>query len=150
MGLFFNTNAIKTDLFDYSVNGSLMTKTEVEFYRYLCDVFSDEYYIFPQVHLSSLVSSKDEGKKGWSAFLHINGKSVDYVLSDRTTLTPVCAIELDDWTHAWKSRIKRDREVERILTEAGMPLVRVKDAKNVDIDSFRIYLEKAKSIRGVR
>ena len=122
-----------------------MTKTEQSFYRFLYETFSDEYLIFPQVHLSALVATKDIGKRAWAAFMHVNGKSVDYVLCDRETLLTVCAIELDDWTHSWKSRIRRDREVERLLSEAGVPMVRIKDPANVNLENFYAYLSRAKS-----
>jgi len=147
MGIFSITN---NNQFDYYVKKSLMTNTEEGFYKFLYEAFQAEYFIFPQVHLSALVSSKDSGKRSWSAFLHINGKSVDYVLCDRETLMPVCAIELDDWTHSWKSRVKRDREVERILSEAGMPLVRIKDPKNVNLEGFYDYLSRARAKRGIK
>ena len=124
-----------------------MTKREDRFYRFLCKTFDQEYLIFPQMHLDSIVNYSGEEKHSWGAFQHINRKSVDYVLCDKLTLQPICAIELDDWTHTWRKRIQRDIEVERILAEARMPLIRIKNPDKVDYDRFIEYVSNAKVTR---
>lgn len=90
-------------------------------------VVKERYYVFPQVHLSALLNHRVKGQEWKYAFSHINGKSVDYVLCDRVTLHPTYAIELDDYTHNKTNRRQRDREVERILEEADITLVRFKN-----------------------
>jgi len=107
-----------------------MTRTEDEFFLKLEQAVSERYYVFPQVHLSSLLDHHVDGQDWGYAFRHINGKSVDYVLCSRETLRPTYAIELDDYTHEQSDRRKRDEEVERIFDEADLPLVRFKN-KNV-------------------
>ena len=52
---------------------------------------------------------------------------MDFVLCDRETLRPAYAVELDDYTHGFDNRKKPDAEVERILAESGLPLVRFKN-----------------------
>jgi very-short-patch-repair endonuclease len=42
-------------------------------------------------------------------------------------LSPILAIELDDMSHERSDRQERDREVERILKDANMPLLRIKN-----------------------
>jgi len=107
-----------------------MSRTETEFFVKLERTVSERYYVFPQVHLSALLSPQAQGKDWLYAFRHINGKSVDYVLCDKQTLRPTYAIELDDYTHDKADRRKRDAEVERIFEEAELPLVRFRN-KNV-------------------
>lgn len=68
-----------------------------------------------------------KGQEWKYAFSHINGKSVDYVLCNRTSLEPTYAIELDDDTHDKPNRRERDTEVERIFEAANLPLVRFKN-----------------------
>jgi len=64
-------------------------------------------------------------RQNWTlAFRHINGKSVDYVLCEKTTFKPVYAVELDDPTHNRTDRQERDREVERIFEGTDLKLVR--------------------------
>ena len=120
----------KNNAYSYMAKQSLMTRTENEFFLKLERAVSERYYVFPQVHLSSLLDHRVKGQDWSYAFRHINGKSVDYVLCSRETLRPTYAIELDDYTHEQSDRRKRDEEVERIFDEADLPLVRFKN-KNV-------------------
>ena len=117
----------KNNSYLYFAKRSLMSKTETDFFIKLDRAVSERYYVFPQVHLSALLDHKVKGQEWKYAFSHINGKSVDYVLCDKSTLIPVYAIELDDFTHDRNDRIERDKEVERIFQQARLPLVRFKD-----------------------
>lgn len=55
------------------------------------------------------------------------------------------AIELDDKSHEREDRIERDSEVERMLQEAGMPLVRFGNNGLFNKEEIsRIVLEKLK------
>jgi len=125
----------KNNTYKYSAKYSLMTKTESDFFTKLERVVSERYYVFPQVHLSSLLDHRVKGQEWSYAFRHINGKSVDYVLCDRQTLQPTYAIELDDYTHDQSDRKRRDAEVERIFDEANLPLVRF---RNKDVSDAEI------------
>lgn len=101
-----------------------MTKNEVVFFRVLHEAVGDLYYIFPQIHLSAILDHELYGQNWKGAFSHINGKSVDFVLCEPYHLTPVAAIELDDKTHDKEDRKIRDAEVERMLAEARIPMIR--------------------------
>lgn len=108
-----------------------MTPAENEFYTMLVSAVGERYFVFPQVHLSALLNHEVKGQYWKAAFSSINGKSVDYVISDRTTRKSLAAIELDDYTHDAEDRKQRDIEVERILKEAGMPLLRFTNYKTI-------------------
>lgn len=122
---------IKKAAYQYRAKEYYMTKSEGDFFRMLNNVAGDRYFIFPQAHLSAVLDEKINGQNWKAAFKHINGKSVDYVLCDKQTLKPVYAVELDDYTHSYKNRQERDVEVERIFKNAGIPLVRFTDYKNL-------------------
>jgi len=125
----------KNNTYSYIAKDLLMTRTETEFFVKLERAVNERYYVFPQVHLSSLLDHHVKGQEWKYAFSHINGKSVDYVLCDKKTLRPTYAIELDDHTHDKADRRTRDAEVERIFEEAELPLVRFrnKDVSEVEI-----------------
>lgn len=126
-----------------------MTRAEDEFFLKLERAVDERYYVFPQVHLSSLLDHHIDGQNWSYAFRHINGKSVDYILCNRETLQPTYAIELDDYSHEISDRRKRDKEVERIFEEANLPLVRFKN-KNVseqDIIQALVNAQKLVSAR---
>ena len=118
----------KKNTYSYTVKPLLMSRTEADFFLKLESAVSERYYVFPQVHLSAILDHRVKGQDWSYAFKHINSKSVDYVLCDKSTLEPAYAIELDDFTHDRKDRIERDVEVERMFEEARLPLVRFKSA----------------------
>lgn len=122
-----------------------MSRTEAEFFKRLDSVVSDRYFVFPQVHLSALLDHHVKGQDWNIAFRHINGKSVDFVLCDKETLRPAYAIELDDFTHNRSDRAERDVEVERIFSEAQLPLVRFKNM-NISNDGIIQALSNARSL----
>lgn len=111
--------------YSYIAKSHIMTKSEEKCFHILYQIFSEKYYVFPQVHLSKLLNHQVKGQNFYGAFLHINGKSVDFVLCRKADLKPICAIELDDYTHNWDSRKERDSRVEQIFKEARLPLVRI-------------------------
>jgi len=135
----------KNNSYSYNSKELLMTRTEAEFFTKLDQAVSERYYVFPQVHLSALLDHRVKGQEWKYAFSHINGKSVDYVLCDKSTLRPVYAIELDDFTHNRSDRIERDNEVERIFKEARLPLVRFEN-KNISENEIIQTLINAKSL----
>jgi very-short-patch-repair endonuclease len=118
--------------YDYKKRAFFMTRAEHECYDALVQAVGSEYLIFAQVHLPTLVDNKVVGQDWRSAFRHISQKSVDFVLCDKAYISPKLAIELDDRTHERPERQERDREVERILKGAGMPLLRLENKGRFD------------------
>ena len=137
------TNKQKTkSAYSYSRKNQIMTKSEQEFFNKLNNYFGSNLYVFPQVHLTTFLEHKIKNQKWKAAFYHINGKSVDYLLCRKDDLRPICAIELDDYTHNRSDRVERDREIERIFANAKFPLVRIKDYKNLTAKKmYEIFLE---------
>lgn len=131
----------KNNTYSYLSRASPMTKTEGEFFFKLDRLVSDRYYIFPQVHLSSIFDHRVEGQEWKYAFRHINGKSVDYLLCDKKSLMPTYAIELDDYTHDRSDRRERDTEVERIFLDAKLPLVRIRNINASDEEIIQTLIE---------
>lgn len=111
----------------YKAKPYLMTYVENKCYHALVQAVGETCYVFPQVHLSAIIDHKVEGQSWKGAFSHINQKSVDFVLCDKRYLSPKLAIELDDRTHERPDRIDRDGEVERVLEQAGLPLLRLEN-----------------------
>jgi very-short-patch-repair endonuclease len=111
--------------YQYKKKAFFMTKAEHEFYDTLSKAVGNDYLIFAQVHLPTLLDNKVVGQNWRGAFRHISEKSVDFVLCDKVYISPKLAIELDDRTHERPERQDRDHEVERMLKNAGMPLLRL-------------------------
>src|SRR3989344_1493371 len=113
--------------YQYKKRVFFLSRAEHECYDALVSAVGNEYLIFAQVHLPTLVDNKVVGQNWRGAFRHISEKSVDFVLCDKAYISPKLAIELDDKTHERPERRDRDREVERILQGAGMPLLRLEN-----------------------
>src|SRR3989344_8517532 len=113
--------------YQYKKRNFFMTRAEHECYDALISAVGDEYLIFAQVHLPTLVDNKVVGQNWRGALRHISEKSVDFVLCDKAYISPKLAIELDDKTHERPERQSRDHEVERILQDAGVPLLRLEN-----------------------
>lgn len=113
--------------YDYKRRNWFLTKAEHEFYKALVQAVGQDYIIFAQVHLPTLLDEKVVGQNWKAAFRHVSQKSVDFVLCDKAYISPKLAIELDDKSHDRPDRQDRDVEVERILKGAGMPLLRIQN-----------------------
>jgi very-short-patch-repair endonuclease len=111
----------------YRKKDLLMTSAERELFGVLVGLVGNEYLIFSQIHLATILDHKVVGQNWRSAFRHIDEKSVDFVICDKKSTKLLLVIELDDKTHEFENRRIRDEEVERILSEAHIPLLRIEN-----------------------
>jgi very-short-patch-repair endonuclease len=118
-------------VYQYKKKDFLLTKSERDFFNTLVAALGEQYYVFPQLHLPTFLEHKMLGQKWIAAFRHIDEKSVDYIICDRYNIKPILAVELDDISHNKVSREVRDKEVERILKTAGLPLLRFASPNNL-------------------
>jgi len=104
----------------------LLTPTERKFFNILEQIISGKFYIFPQIHLDSLLEVKkdEENKMGYRN--RINRKSVDFVICDKEYLKPLLAIELDDSSHYRWDRQERDQFVNQALNSVGLKTLRIR------------------------
>ena len=104
-----------------------MSKAERSFFGVLEQVTdSSKYHIFPQVSLGNLVDIEKGTRPYQTHHNRVDRKSVDFVLCDKSALSPVLAVELDDASHDREDRQERDAFVDRVLAKAGLPLLHVR------------------------
>jgi len=105
-----------------------ITNSEKYFFRFLesLPIVKENYYVFPQLSVSKLVTLPDNLKRNWVLLNKIDRKSVDFVLFDKSTLNPVVAIELDGSSHDSFGRQERDNFVDQVFSTAGVPLIHVR------------------------
>lgn len=120
----------------YGRKPMIMSEAETSFYHRLESVVDGRYYIFPQIHLSALLINQTKGRYWKAAFQRINRTSVDYVLCDKQTMSPVYAVELDDSTHDSENRKARDAGVEKMLRDVGLPLLRFRNVEAMTDDQI--------------
>lgn len=136
--------------FPYLKKKYFLTNAEREFFKILEEAIEDEYYIFPQVHLSNILFVKNS--RGYYKYLNkINRKSVDFVILEKNSVSPLLAIELDDSSHDLEERKKRDNFVEKVLEGTGIPLLRIRARKsygasrNQNVQELKILIQNTVS-----
>ena len=119
----------------YFAKESLLTSTEMQYYRILEAYFGKDYRVLPQINLASVVDKEGAG------FRTELFRNVDFGIFD-INFRPIVLIEINDNTHFRKDRQERDESVALILKKAHLPLVTfwTKDG----IDAKQIYSELKK------
>ncbi len=136
----FKEDIEEKSLYKYTRKDFLLSRAEHEFFDLLTEILGSTYYVFPQVHLITLLDHKIKGQSWRGAFRHIDEKSVDFVICDKNYIKPLLAVELDDRTHGYESRMIRDEEVNRILQDAQLPLLRFENHGNFNKDEIKNQL----------
>lgn len=123
----------------------LLTVPEKRFYNVLRRVVAP-HAVLAKVRLADLVEADERHLLRKSNFDHIKSKHIDFVICDRA-LSPLIAVELDDSSHGRPDRIARDRDVNRILEIASLPILRVPVRRTYDgADIARQLLAKLKPV----
>lgn len=122
--------------YHYARKHYFMTRSESDFFAVLMPIIEQNYIVFAQVHLPTLLSHKIKGQHWQGALSHIDRKSVDFVICDKKYLSPKLVIELDDASHERVDRQLRDQEVEWIFEQAQIPLLRIPNRARFDRQSL--------------
>lgn len=108
--------------------GGFLTANEKAFLQALDQALGKDFRVFAQVRLADLVEVENRGSEAQrrAALNKVFAKSIDFVICEARTVEPVAAIELDDRTHALPHRRERDRLVDAVFAEIGVPLLRAR------------------------
>lgn len=116
---------------------------ELSLFKVLERVIGNQYYIFPQVNLSSLVKINARGRMWWTYFGKISRKSVDFVLAEKTDCRPILIIELDDSTHKNLRRHDRDIFCDKVFKSAQLPILHIIYGNEYNIVQLKEEIEAA-------
>jgi hypothetical protein len=106
----------------------LLTKEEAAFYNLLMLTVEDRYLVLAQVPVWCLVDVQAKDPKARATFLNtIALRRVDFVLIHPGTLATYKIIELDDPAIPAAQKEGRNKLVDGVFMEAGIPLVRLKN-----------------------
>ena len=122
----------------YKIRDEFLSESENMFFLVLKNALPRDIIICPKVGLSDLFfcSASDKRIKN-KGFNRIRSKNVDFVLcKNDKKLSPICAIELDDLSHSWETRQKRDVFVNELFKIAKLPLVRLESKNSYSIDEI--------------
>lgn len=130
--------------FPYFRLGSLMSPAEQVLFRSMRAALQGRYEVFPKIRIADLLGVDKDGtrKSQVIALNRIAAKHVDFVVADRRSLRVLCAVELDDRSHAQRDRRRRDRFVDQAFSKAGLPLVRVRAQARYDLQALREAIEQ--------
>ncbi|QQS23362.1 DUF2726 domain-containing protein [bacterium] len=146
-------NNTEAEAYPFERKPNFLTPSEMAFFRVLLKIINDQYFVFPQVHLASILQVKkgEFDRKEWKRYFNkLIQKSFDFVILDRETLNPLLVIELDDYTHLQSKRIKRDLFVDNALKSAQINILHIKCEKEYNIEELRTLIFQALSHPGER
>lgn len=123
---------------------ALFTPAEKKFLHVLDQALGKEFRIYGKVRIADTILPKRTlSRKKWNRhFFQISSKHFDYVLCDRTSMDPICVIELNDRSHQKKERIKRDQLVEKACRSANLPLIWIAVQKEYDKREIQHQIKK--------
>ncbi|MFG6179689.1 DUF2726 domain-containing protein, partial [Halomonas sp. THAF12] len=113
----------------YVRHETLNTDAEQTFAKTLERVVGDRYRLSYKVRMADVIGVRfkrrgKNDKQWWRAFRKISSKHLDVIVSAPHGGHIYLAIELDDSSHARRSRRQRDEFVNQALQDAGVTLVR--------------------------
>lgn len=98
----------------------LLTDYEKYFFDTISNEFGMKYYIMPQVNLASVVNKIKDFPTQYQNELYRN---IDIGIFDKSNMTPLLLIEINDKTHNQQKRIARDKKVHEICKLANLQLI---------------------------
>lgn len=127
----------------YKVRRTIMSEHERLLFCNLRAVLGTKYDIYPQVNLDKIfMIERQRAYKYYLGWLRrINQKSVDFLMVDKSTQSPIFAIELDDSSHEAEDRIERDIFVQEIFKRNNFPLIRFNPGQ-YKIEELKTVLKK--------
>lgn len=127
----------------YEKRESLLTKAELKFYHALSAAVEGKWSVCAMVRLADLIRVRPKAPSHQAWLNRIRAKHIDFVLCDRGSMEARLAIELDDASHERADRIERDQFVDDALQSAGLPILRIKVAKEYDPAELRQSIKKS-------
>lgn len=150
----------------YRPRKRLMEGSERRCFQLLIQLFGDKFYIIPDVAVSSLLNHKVGTQDRHAAYSFIEDKTVDFVLCNKRTLRPICAIKLSDHHRALNNRAiasvknknlpknipgNRPEDLQKFFKSAHIPFVYLPKADisaDIIIEEFSRVIYETSTIKG--
>lgn len=123
----------------YSPRKALLSPAERSFYGVLDQSLSDHFEIFTKIRTSDIFTPKSTLNRNEYAIAwnKIKAKHIDFILCDKETLSVIALIELDDSSHNRPQTIERDKFINAICLNTGIPLIRFKVEYSYPLEQVR-------------
>lgn len=127
----------------FKKNKYFLSAAEQSFYGVLKQAVAGQLDIFAKVRLLDVLwlPPQVQGKQRHKNL--VQSKHVDFVLCDSKALVPMLVIELDDVSHARSDRERRDLLVDKVLTDAKLPVLRVPAKASYDVRQLAADIRQA-------
>ena len=123
------------DPMPYLLTESIFTKSENSVYKILENISAkNNVKIFAKVRIADIIKIEKQNKNFTYWFNKIKSKHVDFLICQPETFKPLLAVELDDYTHNYKSRKERDDFVDKIYSDVGLPVLHITEINSVKIE----------------
>ncbi len=146
---FLSPGGRKTNDYPYQKETVLFSPAERSFFGVLEQAVNNRLRIMGKVRLADVVKVKSgmtqSARQG--AFNRIQGKHIDFVACDPSTLSVQFAIELDDRSHNNSNRQKRDEFVDKVLQAAGIPIYHFTAKQTYSVEDIRNTLFDGEMIK---
>ena len=121
--------------------GSLLTRTERDFYSLLQPLLPQGTHLCMKVRLIDVVRPA----RRWDPTCKnkLIQKHVNFVLLEGGTLRPILVIELDDKSHEGSQRAKADRLKDEALRQSGIPFERVEVSGTYDLENLQRRIQES-------
>lgn len=130
----------------FKKNKYFLTSAEQVFFRILKHVVDGEFEVLTKVRLLDLLWLPPQAPTKQRFKNMAQSKHADFVLCDTKTLVPVLVVELDDVSHQREERQGGDAVKNRLLVDAGLPILRVKCQQAYDTRALGEGIQQA--VRG--
>ncbi len=144
-GISQKPNAEETQCF-YQKQNVLFSPAERSFLGVLHQAVSENIQVFGKVRVADVITpQKGMSRSEWQkAFNRISRKHFDFLLCNKSDLSILCAVELDDSSHNTRTRKDRDVFLENACKSANVPLLQIAAQSKYNIHklqkSLAVYL----------
>ncbi|MFW6170486.1 MAG: DUF2726 domain-containing protein [Planctomycetota bacterium] len=126
----------------YQKRPSLLTDSQLSFYKALHEAVNGDWAIQSRVRLSDLLHVEPNVSKAQTWQNRIAGRDIDFILCDQDTLQAKLAIKLDDPPEEESERSRGDRFVDQAFNDAGLPLLRIDIQASYDAGGLRKSIDQ--------
>ena len=121
------------ETFPYRLVDSVLTYKECVFYQSLLPITTKlGLTVFAKMRIADLVTVPKDNKDYMKWFNYIRSKHIDFIVCQG--FKPVLLIEVDDRTHNWANRIKRDEFVDKIFVQLKLPIFHLRSWDNEELE----------------
>ena len=138
------------EVWPYKKKDYFFNQSERKFYYTLSEILNNKFFLFSKVRISDLLYLSKYQKEKQRYRNKIQSKHIDFIVCDKQNIKPLLAIELDGSSHLRNDRIERDKFVNEIFKDAGLPILHIKVCDSYDKAYLFDIIEKKIELEDVQ